>query len=162
MGTQADDARDAWRSMTELLLSGQVHDGVTAACRQVALPHPGSLKALVLLTPDEAPSMRAMADALGCDASYITGLVDALEARHYVERRPAAGDRRVKLIQLTDEGRRARDDALRVMLTPPPGFAALSAEETRTLADLLRRVAATCPRSLGPPGEVPGPDGGCS
>ena len=158
MAAQADDARDAWRSLTELFLSGQVHDGVHAACEQVALPHPGALRALVLLDPDDAPSMRAMADALDVDASYITGLVDALEARHYVERRTSPVDRRVKLVQLTVTGRRARDQALQVMTTPPDGFAALSADETRTLAALLRRVAASCPASLGPDSACTGPE----
>lgn len=148
--TQADDARDAWRHMTELFLSGQVHQCFDAACASVDLPHPGSLRALMLLRPDDAPSMRTMAAALHCDASYITGLVDALEARRYVERQTSSQDRRVKRVHLTAAGRVAQQRALQAMLTPPPGFGALSAAETRTLAGLMRRIAADCPTSLCP------------
>jgi DNA-binding MarR family transcriptional regulator len=154
---QAEDARDAWRHMTELFLSGQVHECFDAACASVDLPHPGSLRALMLLRPEDAPSMRAMAAALHCDASYITGLVDALEARRYVERQTSPHDRRVKQVQLTAAGQAAQQRALEAMLTPPRGFAALNAAETRTLAQLMRRIAADCPATL-----CPGPAAGSS
>jgi DNA-binding MarR family transcriptional regulator len=157
MSGKADDARDAWRHMAELFLSGQVHESFVAACARVALPHPGALRALMLLRPDDAPSMRTMAAALHCDASYVTGLVDALEARRYVERQTCPHDRRVKRVHLTDEGEAAQQEALRTLLTPPPGFDALTAAETRALAELMRRVAADCPTSLGPGTECEAP-----
>ena len=132
--------RQAWRHLSRLLLSDETHDRMHAACAAVGLPHPGSLKALLWLSEDEPQSMRTLAEAMHCDASYITGLVDALEEPGYVERRVAPSDRRVKLIALTATGRAARSRALDVMLSPPESFKRLTADETRTLASLLAKM----------------------
>jgi DNA-binding MarR family transcriptional regulator len=126
-------------------MAPETHDSFHAACAEIGLPHPGSLKALLLLDPDEPPSMREMADGLHCDASYITGLVDALEQLGYVEREVSATDRRVKLVQLTEEGRKARARAVEVMSDPPKGLTVLSAAQTRTLARLMAKVAEDYP-----------------
>ena len=48
--------------------------------------------------------MSALAAALQCDNSNVTGIVDRLEAQGLVERRPAAHDRRVKTLVVTTEG----------------------------------------------------------
>ena len=52
--------------------------------------------------------MRELADQLACDRSYITGIADQLEQRVLVDGVPAQ-DRRVKLLQLTEAGARARN-----------------------------------------------------
>jgi DNA-binding MarR family transcriptional regulator len=51
--------------------------------------------------------MRAVAEALVCDASNVTGIVDRLEARGLVRREPGPQDRRIKIVTATDEGRAA-------------------------------------------------------
>ena len=52
-----------------------------------------------------------LAQKLKCEPSNVTGIVDRLEARGLVERRPDPADRRVKLAAATEEGRRvARGD----------------------------------------------------
>lgn len=145
MASREETARAAWRSMSQLFVSGETHDGFHAATEAIGLPHPGSLKALIALDAAAAPSMREMADGMRCDASYITALVDALEDLGYVERRVSPTDRRVKLVQLTEAGAEAKETALAVMLTPPKGFDALSTAELRTLASLMAKVAATYP-----------------
>ncbi|MEZ5237438.1 MAG: MarR family transcriptional regulator [Microthrixaceae bacterium] len=145
MASRDDEAREAWLHATELFLSSEMRDRIHEACAAVGLPHPGSLKALILLDEPDAPSMRHMAEALRCDASYITGLVDALEDLDYVERRGSTTDRRVKLVHLTDRGRRARADALAVMTEPPKGFESLSDAEIRTLNRLIGKVATRYP-----------------
>jgi DNA-binding MarR family transcriptional regulator len=139
------EAREAWRHVTELFLSSEMRDRFHDACTAVGLPHPGSLKALIQLDESDPPSMRQMAEALRCDASYITGLVDALEELGYVERRGSTTDRRVKIVHLTDRGRRAKHDALAVMTEPPKGLDVLSAAEIRTLNRLIGKVAALYP-----------------
>jgi DNA-binding MarR family transcriptional regulator len=136
-----DDARAAWRSMTELFFSEEVHNRFHDACAAVGLPHPGSLKALLLLEADSPPPMRALAEGMHCDASYMTGLVDALEGLGYVERRPSPTDRRVKLVQLTDKGEAAKEQALDVISTPPAVIDRLSAAEARRLAEILAKLA---------------------
>jgi DNA-binding MarR family transcriptional regulator len=53
----------------------------------------------------QGPSpMRRLAVQMNCEASNLTGLVDRLEARGLVERRPFPEDRRVKCVALTDAG----------------------------------------------------------
>ena len=52
--------------------------------------------------------MGRLARGLACDASNVTGIVDRLEARGLIERRPGASDRRVKVLVITREGERLR------------------------------------------------------
>ncbi|MFG2952210.1 MarR family winged helix-turn-helix transcriptional regulator [Streptomyces sp. NPDC048291] len=94
---------------------------------------------LSLLSLEPLP-MRKLAQKLKCEPSNVTGIVDRLEARGLVERRPDPADRRVKLAAATDEGRRvARDlrEGLRFAREP---LAGLSDEERLSLRDLLRRM----------------------
>jgi len=141
MASKDAEAREAWACILRMFLSPETHDSFHTACAEIGLPHPGSLKALLQLDAIDPPSMREMAEGLHCDASYITGLVDALEDQGYVERRVSPIDRRVKLVQLTDTGLAARARAVEVMGQPPKGFEALSATDTRNLAKLLAKVA---------------------
>jgi DNA-binding MarR family transcriptional regulator len=85
-------------------------------------------------------SMGELAQRLVCDASNVTGLVDRLESRGLIERRPAADDRRVRMLVLTSAGEELRARALARFVEPPPGIAALSAAEQRTLRDLLQKA----------------------
>ena len=82
--------------------------------------------------------MSSLAGMLFCDASNVTGIVDRLEARGLIERRPSPKDRRVKLLVLTKEGARLRESAYRQMTTPPPAIAALPLKHKRALRDALR------------------------
>jgi len=125
----------------KLFMSPEVHDRMHAACDRAGLPHPGALKALTWLRADEPPSMRAMAGALHCDASYVTVLVDDLEELGYVERHISPNDRRVKLVHLTPAGAAAQRRAIELMHTPPKGFELLTATEVRTLCRLLAKAA---------------------
>lgn len=53
----------------------------------------------------EPRAMRDIAAEMCCDPSNVTGLIDRMEARGLVARTPGPGDRRVKLLSLTAEGR---------------------------------------------------------
>jgi len=99
------------------------------------------------LTPPQAQLLRQLgeplpmvgaAERLHCDPSNITGLVDRLERRGLVERKTVAGDRRVKQLELTDEGRRVKADVERIVETMP-GIDALDSSQQDTLRDLLSR-----------------------
>ncbi|WP_112469039.1 MarR family winged helix-turn-helix transcriptional regulator [Streptomyces triticisoli] len=95
---------------------------------------------LSLLSLEPLP-MRKLAQKLKCEPSNVTGIVDRLEVRGLVERRPDPADRRVKLAAATEEGRRvARElrEGLRFAREP---LAALSEGERLALRDLLRRMA---------------------
>lgn len=94
--------------------------------------------ALMRLQPGAPLPMSALAAELQCDNSNVTGIVDRLEARGLIERRPSPKDRRVKLLVLTEEGARVRESAYRQMATPPPAIAALPLKHKRALRDALR------------------------
>ncbi|MFF9805708.1 MarR family winged helix-turn-helix transcriptional regulator [Streptomyces coeruleorubidus] len=92
---------------------------------------------LSLLCLEPLP-MRRLAQRLKCEPSNVTGIVDRLEARGMVERRPDPADRRVKVAAATSEGRRvARSlrESLRFAREP---LAGLSEGERVALRDALR------------------------
>lgn len=114
---------------------------------------PPLLKALLSLDPDGAEPMRALAQGWGCDASWVTGIIDGLEERGYVERRVLASDRRVKVVQVTPQGERAKARALERLNEPPAAIAALDLADQVALRDLLRKVcggARSGPQGSGP------------
>jgi len=100
----------------------------------------GPLRALRALPLDEALPMRQLAVRMGCDHSYVTPLVDALEERGLAARQAHPTDRRVKVIALTDEGRRVAERARREYATPPPEFGSLTEDELDGLCALLRKL----------------------
>ncbi|MFD2689310.1 MarR family winged helix-turn-helix transcriptional regulator [Streptomyces phyllanthi] len=94
---------------------------------------------LSLLSLEPLP-MRRLAQKLKCEPSNVTGIVDRLEARGLVERRPDPSDRRVKLAAATQEGRqlaRSLRDSLDFAREP---LAGLSREERLALRGLLLRM----------------------
>ena len=95
---------------------------------------------LRLLDPQQPRPMGDLAEMLRCDASNITGIVDRLEARGLVERRPAPGDRRVKALSPTPAGVEMRERVLAALLRPPPAIEALSLADKRALRDIMRRA----------------------
>jgi len=131
--------QEAWRSLLELLFSGQVHECMHRACDQVGLA-PGALKVLFKLEPGQGMPMRDLADKWGYDASYVTSLADALEERGLVERQPHPTDRRVKMLVITPAGIEAKQRAYELLYDPPAMFGTLTAGEQRDLRDLLRKV----------------------
>jgi DNA-binding MarR family transcriptional regulator len=84
--------------------------------------------------------MSDLADALFCDSSNVTGIVDRLEERGLVRRQSSKKDRRVKLLILTEEGERVRVEITKRMAQPPPPIASLSQKDQRALRDILKRA----------------------
>jgi DNA-binding MarR family transcriptional regulator len=101
---------------------------------------PPQLFALRALDPDEPVPMRALATALRCDSSNVTGLVDGLEAQGLVERREAEHDRRVRMLVVTNHGKEVRGRMLEIVHTVPESLASLSEDDQRVLRDVLRRA----------------------
>ena len=101
---------------------------------------PMQMLALKNLEPDRELPMSSLAQLLHCDASNVTGIVDRLEGRGLIERRPSSEDRRVKMIAVTEEGQRVRQEIAERMNEPPPPIAALSEDDQRSLRDVLARA----------------------
>ncbi|MFJ7147885.1 MarR family winged helix-turn-helix transcriptional regulator [Streptomyces sp. NPDC100445] len=95
---------------------------------------------LLSLLSLEALPMRKLAQKLKCEPSNVTGIVDRLEARGLVERRPDPADRRVKVAAATEEGRRVARDLREGLHFAREPLAGLSDEQRRSLRDLLRRM----------------------
>jgi MarR family transcriptional regulator, organic hydroperoxide resistance regulator len=106
---------------------------------------PGHMKALMVLQPGELRPMGALADAMGCDASTCTWLVDRLEERGMVERRPSTTDRRVKAVVLTPAGVEMKENVHERMYEPPPDLVALDRESLETLRSALRKLPRSAP-----------------
>jgi DNA-binding MarR family transcriptional regulator len=103
----------------------------------------------LLMSLDEPIPMGDVAAGMGYDASHITTLVDQLEGRGLVERRPDPGDRRVKHIVITEPGAELRDqmeDQLLVSLLP---LDQLTKPQLQQLRDLLAATAASPVASAG-------------
>jgi len=95
---------------------------------------------LHFIEPGRPVPMRRLAEALCCDASNVTGLIDRLESHGLVQRRPAADDRRVKVVDLTTTGSRLRAQLLRQMTRRPLPLSRLSAEEQQVLVRILEKL----------------------
>jgi DNA-binding MarR family transcriptional regulator len=135
----ASAAREAWQYVAELLLSQEIQHRFHDACEAADLSPP-QLKALLSLEPGASKSMRALAEGWRCDASWVTGIVDGLEERGYVQRQAHATDRRVKVVGLTPLGEKAKARALERLFEPPPSFDSLTPAEQAQLRDLLAKV----------------------
>jgi MarR family transcriptional regulator, organic hydroperoxide resistance regulator len=96
--------------------------------------------ALRLIEPGTPLAMSDLAEALHCDASNVTGIVDRLEVRGVIARRGADHDRRMKMLVVTEKGAALRERLLERISEPPPPIAALSGADQRSLRDILRRA----------------------
>jgi DNA-binding MarR family transcriptional regulator len=134
-------AREAWQYVAELLMSQEIQQRFHAASEAADLPPP-QLKALLSLEDGGSRSMGALAEDWRCDASWVTGIVDGLEDRGYVQRQAHATDRRVKVVALTPLGEKAKARALERLYEPPPSFNSLTPAEQAQLRALLAKVRA--------------------
>jgi DNA-binding MarR family transcriptional regulator len=138
-GVTTAAGEEAWRLLQELLMNGEMQTRMRSACERIGSP-PSIVKTLFQLAPDDPVAMRDLADHFGCDASYITELVDGLEEQGFATRQPHPSDRRVRTVVLTDKGAKARETVQQVMWQVPEVFSALTAAEQRQLRDLVRKL----------------------
>jgi DNA-binding MarR family transcriptional regulator len=108
---------------------------------------PAQARALHELDLDRPISMRELAERLKSDPSNVTGLIDRLEARGLVERRPDPTDRRIKGLALTPAGAQLRKRLFARLYSAPPSVAALSEHDQRVLRDVLQRVVSVSTRT---------------
>jgi DNA-binding MarR family transcriptional regulator len=139
--TEEEAARLISQAVTDLFFSAENQAVFHDTAAELGLTPP-MLKGLLELDAGDALPMRELADRWGCDASFVTVVVDGLEGRGFAERRVAPHDRRIKAVQLTEEGIAARQHAVSIVYGPRAGFKALTAEEQKTLATLLTTMAA--------------------
>ncbi|AXE77768.1 MarR family winged helix-turn-helix transcriptional regulator [Streptomyces atratus] len=96
-------------------------------------------RVLGLLSLEPMP-MRRIAQKLKCEPSNVTGIVDRLETRGLVERRPDPADRRVKLAAPTEKGAQTAQQLRDSLTFAREPLAELSDGDRAMLRDLLRRM----------------------
>jgi DNA-binding MarR family transcriptional regulator len=134
-----DPADDFWEALIEFTLSRR--SWWIDICAELDLT-PMQGHALRSIEPDRPLAMSVLADALICDASNVTGIVDKLESRGLIIRQSAENDRRIKMLAVTPKGRELRERLCARLMSPPPAIAALPADVRRQLAVVLRSVVA--------------------
>lgn len=130
-------AAEIWRGIFDFFMA-------TRSQRDKALERhgltPNDARALYYLDRREAKTMRSLAEAWGCDPSNATFMVDRLERNGLAERRPLAGDRRVKLVVLTARGARTKASLVAEMYRPPPELVALKQGDLEALRDAVAKL----------------------
>jgi DNA-binding MarR family transcriptional regulator len=104
---------------------------------------PGEFALLRAVATNEGEAQNALAERLHISPSWMVAIVDDLEQRELLERRPHARDRRIRNLHLTAAGKKLLKQAERqaqqfdLQVTTP-----LDETEIQQLLDLLQRVAA--------------------
>lgn len=137
MTRRDETACRAWELLTRLFFARRGQLPTIAAEFDLS---PVQCHVLHLLAPEQPVAMGRLAETLACDASNVTGLVDRLESRGLIVRRPSDQDRRVKVLALTPTGARLRAQLHARMTSPPDPLRRLSAAEQRTLVRILERL----------------------
>src|SRR5437868_6544361 len=133
-------AAEAWRLLRELLEAQQARWRRGVAERGLTMVQARALMEMADMPPGP---MTRLSDRLGVDPSWVTGLVDRLESRGEVARRPSPEDRRVKILELTDAGRQTCEALARLSDGLPAALLDVPEADLRELAriagDILRR-----------------------
>jgi MarR family transcriptional regulator, organic hydroperoxide resistance regulator len=124
-----------WPTLVEFLFA--TRSWWIAVCAEFDLT-PAQGHALRSLDPEKPVPMSMLAEALLCDASNVTGIVDKLELRGLIARQGADHDRRVKQLAVTERGRGIRDKLVAAVMNPPAAVAALPNDVKTRLTTLLR------------------------
>ena len=104
---------------------------------------PQAMSLLLLRAADGPMNATRLVEQLGLGRTAMTAVVDRLERRGWVERRPHPRDRRVALVELTTTGRQVADAAAaatQAALEPLIGRAELPPEFDRVTAQLVARL----------------------
>ena len=131
--------RKTWRDMFDFFIATRKErDPVIARAQLTA----NDAKGLWSLGLTEGKTMGTLAAEWTCDASQVTWIVDRLEKRGLAERRPAPGDRRVKMVVLTPLGQKTRDEVMSAFYEPPDALLLLSRADLEILHAIVGRLTA--------------------
>ena len=102
---------------------------------------------LVAISQASGLEQKSLAAVMALDVTSIGQLVDALEGKGHVRRVGSTTDRRVKMVEITEKGRRrVAEYRPKVLKVHDEVLAVLSAQERRTLTDLISRVIQANPQ----------------
>ncbi len=84
-----------------------------------------------------------LATRFGVDPAWVTDIVDRLEARGEIVRRPSPTDRRVKILEVTEAGRETFRRLEVMFATPPPELLDTPREDLLALVRIAERLGNT-------------------
>jgi DNA-binding MarR family transcriptional regulator len=130
-------AAEAWRAIFDFIVA-------TAGQRSRAIGEmgltPNDSRALASLDLHRGRTMGSLAEEWKSDASTVTWIVDRLEARGLVQRKPHPTDRRARLVVLTPAGARLKRKNMKRMYIPPPALLKLEMQELVVLRDAAKKL----------------------
>jgi len=137
MSSDSGPREEIMRRLMDLFASTLDHQGTFL--ETLGLTY-SQAKLLWRLEVGDTPSLKELARRCGVDPSNLGGVVDQLTERGLVLSRPAAHDKRVRVIRLTADGVRLRRRLIACM-SQNPAIHALSPKRQEQLLEILREVA---------------------
>jgi len=131
-------ARRTWRALSELALD---RDRKVAVADALGLSWTRVLAVRRLAV--EPQTQRELAERLSADPPYVTLMVDDLEKRGLVRRKPHPTDRRAKLVELTASGRAAAARADAILDEPPAELHVVPDADLEAVLRVLERLSRT-------------------
>jgi DNA-binding MarR family transcriptional regulator len=137
MRKQADAQEELVSRLMELFARTLDHQGTCLETLELTY---AQAKLIWRLEAGDTPSLKEAAKRCGVDPSNLSGVVDQLTDRGLMTSRPAAHDKRVRIVRLTGEGVRMRRRLI-ACLSQNPSIGSLSSAQQQQLLDILREVA---------------------
>ena len=129
-------ARRTWRALSELALD---RDRKVAVADVLGLSWTRVLAVRRLAVGPQ--TQRELAERLSADPPYVTLMVDDLEKRGLVRRKPHPTDRRAKLVELTASGRSAAARADAILDEPPAELCGVPDADLEAVLRVLKRLS---------------------
>ena len=126
----------AWGAVTELFFK-HGRPKIMSAGQELMLSPP---QGIVLRFLDQPRPMGELATMMHCDNSNMTGHRRSPRGAGAGRRASAERDRRVKLIELTEDGASVREEMARRIAEPPEAITGLPVADQKALRDILRRA----------------------
>jgi DNA-binding MarR family transcriptional regulator len=137
MSVESNPREEIMRRLMDLFAQTLDHQGTFL--ESLGLTY-SQAKLLWRLEVGDTPSLKELARRCGVDPSNLGGVVDQLTERGLVLSRPAAHDKRVRVIRLTADGVRLRRRLVACM-SENPAIHALPPKRQEQLLAILREVA---------------------
>jgi DNA-binding MarR family transcriptional regulator len=137
-----DDREELARRAWGLLMSvGQGHlESVTGGIEEMGLSRVMAQFLGAVCQSPPGPTNQ-LATRFGVDPGWVTEIVDRLERRGELVRRPSPDDRRVKILEVTDAGRETFRAMEALFATPPPELIGAPREDLLALVRIAERLA---------------------
>jgi DNA-binding MarR family transcriptional regulator len=117
-------------------------DARLASAAALAGLSPVSAWTLVRLDPVVPISQKELAERMGCSPSTVIDPTDRLEERGLLTRQVHRDDRRIKVLLLTAEGRRLRDQIISALFEPPEPLSGLAVDDQARFRDVMLDLVA--------------------